>query len=137
MMWSESIRGLIKNQLTLRVEKYLNLSQSNSNCDTQDANLGKRVVLPSSYVGSRRYMDRLYFKEMVICSYVGFSDLLITFTCNPNWPEIQHFLGPFHLKLHECLEIISRVFKIKFDELLSDLAKKWVMGKFLACKSIF
>lgn len=33
--------------------------------------------------------------------------------------------------------IISRVFKLKFDELLSDLTKKCVMGKVLACKCLF
>jgi hypothetical protein len=26
-----------------------------------------------------------------ISAAVGFSDLFITFTCNPNWPEIQRF----------------------------------------------
>ncbi|XP_050896603.1 uncharacterized protein LOC127103381 [Lathyrus oleraceus] len=69
---------------------------------------------------------------MAICSYVGFPDLFITFTCNPNWPEIQRLLGYVHLKASDRPDIISRVFKMKFDELLSYLTKKSLLGKVLA-----
>ncbi|KAI5444460.1 hypothetical protein KIW84_012913 [Lathyrus oleraceus] len=115
MMESERLRWLRKNQSKLRVGKYHNLNEYNSNGETHGSNTGKRVVLPSSYVGSRRYMDQLYFDGMVICSYVGFPDLFITFTCNPNWPEIQRLLGSVHLKASDRPDIISRVFKMKFD----------------------
>ncbi|KAI5393542.1 hypothetical protein KIW84_060604 [Lathyrus oleraceus] len=132
MMELERLRWLRKNQSKLRVGKYHNLNEYNSNGETHGSNTGKRVVLPSSYVGSRRYMDQLYFDGMAICSYVGFPDLFITFTCNPNWPEIQRLLGSVHLKASDRPDIISRVFKIKFDELLSDLTKKSLLGKVLA-----
>ncbi|KAI5434866.1 hypothetical protein KIW84_021620 [Lathyrus oleraceus] len=84
MMESERLRWLRKNQSKQRIGKYHNLNEYNSNGETHGSNTGKRVVLPSSYVGSRRYMDQLYFEGMAICSYVGFPDLFITFTCNPN-----------------------------------------------------
>ncbi|KAI5407486.1 hypothetical protein KIW84_053660 [Lathyrus oleraceus] len=132
MMESERLRWLRKNQSKLRVGKYHNLNEYNSNGETHGSNTGKRVVLPSSYIGSRRYMDQLYFDGMVICSYVGLPDLFITFTCNPNWPEIQRLLGSVHLKASDLPDIISRVFKMKFDELLSDLTKKSLLGKVLA-----
>ncbi|KAI5410637.1 hypothetical protein KIW84_055960 [Lathyrus oleraceus] len=132
MMESERLRWLRKNQSKLRVGKYHNLNEYNSNGETHGSNTGKRVVLPSSYVGSRRYMDQLYFDGMAICSYVGFPDLFITFTCNPNWPEIQRLLGSVHLKASDRPDIISRVFKMKFDEHLSDLTKKSLLGKVLA-----
>ncbi|KAI5402984.1 hypothetical protein KIW84_050546 [Lathyrus oleraceus] len=132
MMESERLRWLRKNQSKLRVGKYHNLNEYNSNGETHGSNTGKRVVLPSSYVGSRRYMDQLYFDGMAICSYVGFPDLFITFTCNPNWPEIQCLLGYVHLKASDRPDIISRVFKMNFDELLSDLTKKSLLGKVLA-----
>ncbi|XP_050909568.1 uncharacterized protein LOC127123389 [Lathyrus oleraceus] len=132
MMESERLRWLRKNQSKLRVGKYHNLNEYNSNGETHGSNTGKRVVLPSSYVGSSRYMDQLYFDGMAICSYVGFPDLFITFTCNPNWPEIQRSLGSVHLKASDRPDIISRVFKMKFDELLSDLTKKSLLGKVLA-----
>ncbi|KAI5419702.1 hypothetical protein KIW84_043750 [Lathyrus oleraceus] len=132
MMESERLRWLRKNQSKLRVGKYHNLNEYNSNGETHGSNTGKRIVLPSSYVGSRRYVDQLYFDGMAICSYIGFPDLFITFTCNPNWPEIQRLLGSVHLKASDRPDIISRVFKMKFDELLSDITKKSLLGKVLA-----
>jgi hypothetical protein len=136
MLESERINWLRKNQSKLRVSKYRSLNETDHHTQTQGSAKGKRVILPSSHVGSRRYMDQLYFDGMAICSYVGFPDLFITFTCNPNWPEIQRVLGPINLKAHDRPDIISRVFKMKLDELLSDLTKKNVLGKVLACKFI-
>ena len=49
---------------------------------------GKREILLSTFVGSPCYMDQLYFDGMTICNHVGFPNLFITLTCNPNWPEI-------------------------------------------------
>ncbi|XP_058784726.1 uncharacterized protein LOC131659570 [Vicia villosa] len=124
MMESERLRWLRKNQSKLRVGKYSYLTDARSNGQTDGANTGKRVVLPSSYVGSRRYMDQLYFDGMAIRSYVGFPDLFITFTCNPNWPELQRVLASNNLKPSDRPDLITRIFKMKFDELLSDLTKK-------------
>lgn len=56
-MESERLRWLRKNQSKFRVGKYDNLSELNLNGQTECSNTGKSVVLPSSYVGSRRYMD--------------------------------------------------------------------------------
>lgn len=66
IMESERLRWLRKNHLKLRVGKYRNLTESNCNCDTEGLSLGKRVVLPSSYVGSRKYIYQLCFDEMEI-----------------------------------------------------------------------
>ena len=79
-------------------------------------------------------MVQLYFDGMAICSDIGFSDLFITFTCNPNWTEVQRLLNKINLQLHDRPDIISRVFKIKLDELLCDLTKKHVLGRVVACK---
>ena len=82
-------------------------------------------------------MDQLYYDGIVICRKVGFLNLFITFTCNPNWPEIQRFLRPLHLKAQDYPDVISMIFKIKFDQLLSDLTNKGALGKVLACKFLF
>ncbi|XP_058732642.1 uncharacterized protein LOC131604199 [Vicia villosa] len=132
MLESEKLEWLRKNQPKLRVSKYNSLNEEGDQSQAQGNNIGKRVVLPSSFVGGRRFMDQLYYDGMAICSKVGFPDLFITFTCNPNWPEIQRVLRPLHLKPHDRPDIISRVFKIKFDQLLTDLTKKGVLGKVLA-----
>ncbi|XP_058732948.1 uncharacterized protein LOC131604533 [Vicia villosa] len=132
MLESEKLEWLRKNQPKLRVSKYNALNEEGDQNQAQGNNIGKRVVFPSSFVGGRRFMDQLYYDGMAICSKVGFPDLFITFTCNPNWPEIQRVLGPLHLKPQDRPDIISRVFKIKFDQLLTDLTKKGVLGKVLA-----
>ncbi|CAJ2647225.1 unnamed protein product [Trifolium pratense] len=129
MMEAERLSFVRNNQSTLRVGKYQRL---NASTESQPKS-GKRVVLPSSFVGSKRYMDQLYFDGMAISASVGFPDLFITFTCNPNWPEITRLLSKQNLKAHERRDIITRVFKIKLTELLKDLTKKHVLGKVMAC----
>jgi hypothetical protein len=130
MMEAERLAWVRNNQSTLRVGKYQKLNNSQS----ANPKTGKRVVLPSSFVGSKRYMDQLYFDGMAIYAAVGFPDLFITFTCNPNWPEIVRLLSKSNLKSHDRPDIIARVFKIKFNELLNDLTKKHVLGKVVARK---
>ncbi|KAF1866290.1 hypothetical protein Lal_00024294 [Lupinus albus] len=117
------------NQAQLRVDKYSNLNFTSGLIDSQGANKGKRIILPSSFVGGRRYMDQLYFDGMAISSFIGFPDLFIMFTCNPNWLEINRLLSPMQLKPQDRPYIISRVFKIKFDQFLMDLKKYRVLGK--------
>ncbi|MCH89762.1 helicase-like protein [Trifolium medium] len=134
MMEADRLTWLRNNQSTLRVGKYNNLNDSRGDTSTSTTKKGKRVVLPSSFVGGKRYMDGLYFDGMAISAAVGFPDLFITFTCNPNWPEIQRCLKKDNLKPHERPDIVTRVFKIKFDQLLQDLTKKHVLGKVVACK---
>jgi len=79
-------------------------------------------------------MDQLYFDGMAICSKVGFPDVFITFTCNPKWPEIVRLLTPLHQIAHDRPDIVARIFKMKFDQLMLDLTKKAILGKVLACK---
>ncbi|XP_058773416.1 uncharacterized protein LOC131647543 [Vicia villosa] len=70
---------------------------------------------------------------MAISSRLGFPYLFITFTCNPTWPEIIRALSETGLQPHDQPDIITKVFKIKFDELIADITKKHVLGKVLAC----
>ncbi|KAG4969869.1 hypothetical protein JHK82_035566 [Glycine max] len=93
---------------------------------------GKRVILPSTFVGSPCYMDQLYLDGMTICSHVGFPNLFITLTCNPNWPEIRRVLAPLNLKAKDRPYIISRVFILKYEQMLSDLTKNHLLGKVVA-----
>ena len=50
--------------------------------------IGKKVILPSSFTGSPRYQHQLYQDAMAIVQWYGKPDFLITFTCNPRWKEI-------------------------------------------------
>lgn len=134
-MESQRLNYIRKHQKKLRVSNNCNLSGLEHSKNNEGSDKGKRVVLPSTYVGSRRFMDKLYFIGMAICSQLGFPDLFITFTCNPIWPELKRLLSKINLNSQDRPDIISRVFKIKFDEFLDDLTKKHVLGRVIACKS--
>ncbi|XP_058783401.1 uncharacterized protein LOC131658083 [Vicia villosa] len=130
----ERLNWLRDNQSKLRVGKYNNLTaQTDGDTRNEHQKRGKRVVLPSTFVGSKRYMDQLYFDGMAISSRLGFPDLFVTFTCNPNWPEIKRALSGTGLQPHDRPDIISKVFKIKFDTLMDDITKHHVVGKVIAC----
>ena len=79
-------------------------------------------------------MDQLYFDGMAICSHVGFPNLFITLTCNPNWPEIRRVLAHLNLKPIDRPDLISRVFRLKYEQMLFDLTKKHLLGKVVVCE---
>lgn len=135
MMETNRLNWLRKKQSKLRVGKYHKLRENAVNPNKQtNAKNGKRVVLPSTFIGRKRYMDQLYFDGMAISSAVGFPDLFLTFTCNPNWPEITRELAKYNLKPHDRPDVILRVFKIKFDELMVDITWRHILKRVLACE---
>ncbi|GKB11257.1 hypothetical protein Tco_0845180 [Tanacetum coccineum] len=89
---------------------------------------GKKVVLSSSFTGSPRYMMQNYLDAMTICKSYGYPDLFITFTCNPNWPEISRFVAERNLKSEDRPDVITRVFKMKLDNLMKDLKDRHIFG---------
>ncbi|KAL3027744.1 hypothetical protein AAZX31_03G073200 [Glycine max] len=113
MVESERLSYIRNNQKKLRVDKYSSLQTSLDTGTAKGLTKGKRVILPSTFVGSPRYMDQLYFDGMAICSHVGFPNLFITLTCNPNWPEIRRLLSPLNLKPTDRPDIVSRIFRLK------------------------
>ncbi|KAH1213764.1 hypothetical protein GmHk_14G041654 [Glycine max] len=113
MVESERLSYIRNNKKKLRVDKYCSLQTSLDVGSSKSSSKGKRVILPSTFVGSPRYMDQLYFDGMAICSHVGFSNLFITLTCNPNWPEIHKVFAPLNLKPTDRPDLISRVFRLK------------------------
>ena len=136
MVESERISYIRNNPKKLRVDKFCSLQQSLDDGSTKGLNKGKRVILPSTFVGSPRYIDQLYFDGMAICNHVGFPNLFITLTCNPNRPEIHRLLNPLNLKEIDRPDIISRVFKLKYEQMLMDLTKNHMLGKVIVCKLI-
>jgi hypothetical protein len=122
-----------RNQSALRTELYSGLRDAVMRGDTTPASIGKRIVLPSSFTGSPRYMIENYQDAMAICRWAGYPDLFITFTCNAKWPEIEIFLSMHPgQKPEDRPDIVGRVFKIKLDQLLYDLKKERHFGRVLA-----
>ena len=71
---------------------------------------------------------------MAICNTVGFPDLFLTFTRNPNWSKIQRSIAALTLNAHDRPYIVTRVFKLKLQQLMPDLKEKQNLGNVLACK---
>uniref|UniRef100_A0A0R0JAQ0 ATP-dependent DNA helicase n=1 Tax=Glycine max TaxID=3847 RepID=A0A0R0JAQ0_SOYBN len=132
MIESQKLNYVRQHQQELRVDKYINLNDCNNQPLTQGNEKGKRIVLPSSFVGSQRYMEQLYFDGMEICAHVGFPDLFLTLTCNPAWPEIQQQVAKSNLTAHDFPDVASRVFKMKLNQLMHDLKSGHVFGPILA-----
>ena len=75
-------------QSHLRVEHYRGLyDYLNRRSENENFQIGKAVILPSSFAGSPRHMAQNYQDAMSIVSKFGKPDLFITFTCNPKWKD--------------------------------------------------
>ena len=64
---------------------------------------------------------------MAIVREYGKPSYFITFTCNPNWPEITNSLFPGQSS-YERSDIVARVFHMKWDALLHAVLKEDVLG---------
>ncbi|GBM88716.1 hypothetical protein AVEN_204010-1 [Araneus ventricosus] len=88
---SERLLYLRLNQRTLRVEQYAHLRDAVMN-DGNVADIGQLIILPSIFTGDPRHMHERTQDAMTYVKNYGRPDLFITFTCNPNWTEIQQEL---------------------------------------------
>ena len=78
------------NQKQLRVESYQGLVvHLNNTANDMNCQVGKIVILPSTFIDSPRYMMQNYQDAMAIVRMKGKPDLFITMTCNPNWRKIR------------------------------------------------
>lgn len=109
------------NQAKMRVDQY-NCYVDNMLNREDMGRVGRKVILPSSFTGGARYMNQSYHDAIAMVQKFGKPDLFITMTCNPHWPEITAQLLP-HQKAEDRPDIVSRVFKLKKDQLLDDLKK--------------
>ncbi|EJK75195.1 hypothetical protein THAOC_03091, partial [Thalassiosira oceanica] len=94
-------------------------------------NVGKRVILPSSFTGGPRYQHQEYLDSMALFQRFGRPHLFLTMTCNPNWQEIKDQLKEGQTALNRP-DIVARVFKMKLDQLLKDLGNECIFGKLKA-----
>lgn len=101
--------------------------------NNQDADLnvnpGRRIILPSTHRGSVRHYREQFNDMMAINTYVGYKcDLFITFTCNPNWPEITENLRPGELIAYRP-DLEVKVFHEKFSIFRDAIMKKHILGR--------
>ncbi|CAB3250348.1 unnamed protein product [Arctia plantaginis] len=89
--------------------------------------IGNAFILPSSYIGSPRNMQEYIQDAMTYVRHYGRPDLFITFTCNPNWEEIQTLLLPGQQAIHRH-DLTARVFKQKLKSLIDVIVKYSIFG---------
>lgn len=128
MVESERLDYYRKHQNELRVDLYQGLSDALSRGETDPSTLGKRIILPSSFTGGARYLAENYKDAMAICTWAGYPDIFLTFTCNPAWPEIKRFCHRHGLNPADRPDILSRMFMLKVDSLMNTIKDQKIFG---------
>ncbi|XP_035540203.1 uncharacterized protein LOC109004666 [Juglans regia] len=115
-------------QQHIRSELYQGIVDTITLGETNASNVGKRIILPSSFIGGPRDMRKRYMEAMALVQRYGKPDIFLTMTCNPNWQEISN-----ELRLHEESQnrpdLVARVFRAKLEELKDRLFKQQIFGK--------
>ncbi len=128
---SQRLFYIRNNQSPLRAAIYGGIANVVANNDANIDNLGRLIVLPSSFTGGHRHMAQLYQDSMAIVRQYGKPDLFITMTCNPKWEEIVSALKPGQIA-NDRPDLVTHVFVGKLQHLLDELLKKGVFGEVVA-----
>ncbi|XP_048603603.1 uncharacterized protein LOC125581721 isoform X1 [Brassica napus] len=121
---TERLRFISLNQKKLRADLYNNVCDAVEIGDADATQLGKKVILPSSFTASPRYMSEKYQDAMAICRWYGNPHLFITVTANPNWVELTDHLDAYGGdSANSRPDLECRIFKLKLDEMMADFKK--------------
>ncbi|XP_059669340.1 uncharacterized protein LOC132314497 [Cornus florida] len=118
-------------QSHIRSELYQGIVDSIVAGESRGDKVGKRVVLPASFIGGPRDMRRRYFDAMCLVQRFGKPDLFITMTCNPDWKEIRDELK-FGQLPQDRPDLTARVFRAKLYDVKQQLFKRSIFGKVAA-----
>lgn len=138
---ANNLEYIIHNQNRLRAASYRVLSDaisheaesqqlfvSNDATIAQSNRVGRRIILPSTFHGSPRYMYQLYYDAMAMVSEFGIPNYFITFTCSSEWEEIKII----ERNSLNASDLYARVFNLKVKALLEDLIHRQALGEVIA-----
>ena len=134
---SQKLKFHKNNQGALRADSYKNVKETLTervpigdkiSGGDHSLKIGKRVILPKSFVGSPRWYNSKFQDGMAICRKYHKPDFFITMTCNTNWTEIQRELRKGETA-QDRPDLVARVFKLKKDQLIKDIKSGQVFGK--------
>jgi len=128
---SQRLFYILNNQGPLRAIIYGGVADAIANNDANIDNLGRLIILPSSFIGDHRHMAQLYQDSMAIVRQYGKPDLFITMIYNPKWEEIISALKPGEIA-NDRPNLVTRVFVGKLQHLLDELLKKGIFGEVVA-----
>ncbi|UYV63109.1 hypothetical protein LAZ67_2003163 [Cordylochernes scorpioides] len=120
---SERLRYITLHQRNLRAESYIHLRDAlSTDANINPNSLGQRIILPSSFVNSPRYLAEYTQDAFCYVRKFGRPDLFITFTSNPSWEELSAALLPGQKQLDRH-DITARVFRQKLVKFIGALTK--------------
>lgn len=128
MIESQRLLYIRNHQNIIRSDFFNGLEKAISRGETDPAYLGRRIIVSSSFTGGSRYMFNNFQDAMTICKKFGYPYLFITITCNSSWNEIDRFVRQRGLRPDERPDICCRVFKMKLNQLISDIKKGSAFG---------
>jgi len=76
----------------LHVDLYQGLQDAIAASDNSAVAIKQRIILPSSFIVGPCHMVQNDQNVVVICRWVHCLDAFVTFSCNPQWPEIKRAL---------------------------------------------
>jgi len=118
---------ILHNQSRIRADLYQGLVDTLCAGEVRARRVGKRWVLPASFIGGGRDMRRRYMDAMALVQKYGKPDFFLTMTCNPNWEEIVRELEPGQTP-QDRPDLVVRVFKAKLEDLKHQLFHKHILG---------
>lgn len=100
-----------------------------------DNDIGRLVVLPSTHIGSERYMRQKMQDIIAISNSIGHLDIFLTMTCNPRWPEMVNALLPGQ-KSRDRPDLSDRMLRMKLKLLLNYIKEEKPFGEVISEKSV-
>ncbi|UYV71984.1 hypothetical protein LAZ67_9001443, partial [Cordylochernes scorpioides] len=129
---SERLRYIALHQRNLRAESYIHLRDAlSTDANINPNSLGQRIILPSSFVNSPRYLAEYTQDAFCYVRKFGRPDLFINFTSDPSWEELSAALLPGQKQLDRH-DITARVFRQKLVKFIGTLTKGQLYGATVA-----
>ncbi|XP_021848178.2 uncharacterized protein [Spinacia oleracea] len=123
---ANNLRLISLNQDKIRADLYKGLEDSLNAGEHNTENVGRRAILPSSFVGSPRDMHLRYQDAMALVHKFGKPGIFLTMTCNLSWPETQSELLAGQVP-NDRPDLLTRVFHAKLEELKKDVLERGIL----------
>ena len=91
-------------------------------------NTGRRIVLPTSFIGGPRDMKAKFHDAMALVQAIGIPTLFITVTFNPDCPEMKENLLPGQ-SAQETPDLTSWLFNSRVGKITDEIFKDGIFGK--------
>ncbi|KAJ8453935.1 hypothetical protein ONZ45_g19505 [Pleurotus djamor] len=128
----QRLHWLRTHQSEIRASLYSGLQDALAHDGQIDlSQLGRRYILPSSFIGGARHMQQRFQDAMAIARKFRKVDLFITVTANPHWDEITCELLPGQTS-YDRPDLVSRVFELKKKAIIEDIYKHGIFGHAVA-----